>query len=108
MEKLRFPSPQRQQGLSQIPCLRCGLWTEKIEMAWRMAGVLLLLLLLPGWSRVSADKAPSKLSADAGGTWWSLKPISKPALPRATGKFKDWARNPIDRFILAKLLEKRM
>src|SRR5262245_46403012 len=83
-------------------------------MACRAAGVLLLLLpLLPGWSPVSADRAPSKAGADAAGTWWSLKPVTKPVPPAArdfrslkTSEVLNWARNPIDQFILAKLLEK--
>ncbi len=49
-------------------------------------------------------------------TWWSLKPIVKPsrrayastlALP-AVGGATDWIRNPIDRFILARLQARGM
>jgi hypothetical protein len=39
--------------------------------------------------------------------WWSHRPIRKPAVP-ATAKFRDWAKSPIDRFVLAKLLDKGM
>ena len=40
-------------------------------------------------------------------TWWSLKPIAKSPPPAvSSAKFADWPRTPIDRFILAKLLEK--
>ena len=40
-------------------------------------------------------------------TWWSYRPLRKPAVPVSV-KFQDWAKNPIDRFVLAKLLEKGM
>ena len=52
---------------------------------------LVLLLSLP-------------LAAQADETWWSLKPLSRPAPPQV--KNKDWVRTPIDRFILAKQEEK--
>src|SRR5689334_25134216 len=40
-------------------------------------------------------------------TWWSLKPLQKPAPPSiSSGKYKNWPRTPIDQFILAKLLQK--
>jgi hypothetical protein len=39
--------------------------------------------------------------------WWSLKPLTKPAVPNAPpGKFKTWPRTSVDQFILAKLGEK--
>ena len=38
--------------------------------------------------------------------WWSLKPISKPALPKLSDAERAWARTPVDAFILAKLREK--
>ncbi len=41
-------------------------------------------------------------------TWWSLKPLGKPAPPPTEGKDKTWARTPIDQFILAKLREKNL
>src|SRR5437588_313837 len=40
-------------------------------------------------------------------TWWSLRPIVKPTPPAIdSAKFSDWPRTPIDRFVLAKLLDK--
>ena len=36
--------------------------------------------------------------------WWSLRPLVKPALPVLAPE--DWERNPIDRFVLARLHEK--
>ncbi|MFO0969467.1 MAG: DUF1553 domain-containing protein [Gemmataceae bacterium] len=38
--------------------------------------------------------------------WWSLKPLSRPALPEV--KDKEWSDNPLDRFILAALEAKGM
>ena len=35
--------------------------------------------------------------------WWSLKPPTKPDVPRSDSS---WVRNPIDAFVLAKLQEK--
>jgi len=40
--------------------------------------------------------------------WWSLRPISRPAVPVFHAKDADWVRNPIDAFILAKLKEKNL
>ena len=37
----------------------------------------------------------------AGTDWWSLQPVKKPQPPQV--KRKDWARNPIDAFVLEKL-----
>ncbi len=51
-------------------------------------------------------RAAEAVAAD-GDVWWSLKPIVKAAPPVVPpGKFADWPRTLIDRFILAKLLEK--
>src|SRR4051794_19181521 len=36
--------------------------------------------------------------------WWSLRPLAQPSPPTATpGGFANWARTPVDRFILAQL-----
>ena len=37
--------------------------------------------------------------------WWSLRPLSRPDPPKTDSP---WVRTPIDRFILAKLAEKRL
>jgi hypothetical protein len=41
--------------------------------------------------------------ADNGQVWWSLQPLTRPAVPVIAS---DWVRNPIDAFVLAKLREK--
>ncbi len=55
-----------------------------------MAVVLSLTGTLPGEERAGED-------------WWSLQKVVRPPLPGV--KKKDWVRNPIDTFILAKLEE---
>lgn len=49
----------------------------------------------------------------AGKDWWSLQPIGKGAVPDIPAERKrigsaDWSQNPIDRFILSKLLEHQL
>jgi hypothetical protein len=71
----------------------------------RSLAVFVPLLLAAGLvtARAAEPAAPKK---DAE-TWWSLKPIVKPAPPAVpSGKYADWPRTPIDRFVLAKLMEK--
>src|SRR5690242_717028 len=71
----------------------------------RSLAALVPLLLATGLvtSRAAAPAAPEK---DAE-TWWSLKPIVRPIPPAvSSAKYADWPRTPIDRFILAKLLDK--
>ena len=48
---------------------------------------------------------PSVASA-ADEVWWSLRPLSTPALPQAAAKDAAWVRTPVDAFVLAKLREK--
>ena len=53
-----------------------------------------------GWDTLrSADEDPH--SAPASGSHWSFQPIRRPTPPPA--KRSEWVRNPIDRFVLAKL-----
>lgn len=35
--------------------------------------------------------------------WWSLQPVRKTLPPKVDTKYQEWARNPIDAFVLAKL-----
>jgi len=69
-----------------------------------------LLVLLAGLGRSSlrgAEEPSSQRSGKSAQPWWSLQPVPKP-LPPALGseRFQVWAQNPIDRFILARLLAK--
>src|SRR6476659_8444953 len=49
----------------------------------------------------AADKAPGALSSKNPKEHWAFKPPVRPNLPEV--KNRDWVRNPIDRFILARL-----
>ena len=51
-----------------------------------------------------AGPATSAKSRD----WWSLKPVENPTVPLVDTANADWAQNPIDAFILAKLKEKNL
>jgi len=56
---------------------------------------------------VAAAVADRGQAEDGGATWWSLRPMVKPALPDSGGAGQGgWARTAIDRFVLAKLNEK--
>jgi hypothetical protein len=73
-----------------------------------LAGVVLLAL---GAGRTVGGKGrPAKPQGGGeGDPWWSLKPLVQPAPPAARlAGFEDWPRTPVDRFILAKLAEKKL
>ncbi|MCC2669630.1 MAG: Planctomycete cytochrome, partial [Armatimonadetes bacterium] len=64
--------------------------------------------LLKEWIAAGArweggDIDPLRYSSErrAGYDWWSLQPVRRPLLPAV--RRKEWVRNPIDRFVLAKL-----
>jgi mono/diheme cytochrome c family protein len=54
------------------------------------------------WPEAAGAKTTSSV-AEARAKHWAFQPVSKPALPAVRGG--DWARTPLDRFILAKLDE---
>ncbi|MDB6056861.1 MAG: hypothetical protein JWO95_705, partial [Verrucomicrobiales bacterium] len=56
----------------------------------------------PDPRRATLSTSPAPLSTNL----WSLKPISKPALPKVRNT--SWAKTPVDQFILAKLEEKNL
>jgi hypothetical protein len=65
--------------------------------------------LLEAWIDAGApyDRPLVPRAEEEGETWWSLRPIAKPAVPNKTpAGFENWARTPIDKFILARLKEK--
>jgi hypothetical protein len=66
--------------------------------------------LLAAWIDAGApyDRPLGKRVVVKAETWWSLKPVVKPTPPGVAGAFADWPRNPIDRFVLAKLQDKGM
>jgi len=46
------------------------------------------------------------LSAERAETWWALRPLERPTIPKEPSEFSGWASNPIDRFIAAKYFQK--
>lgn len=59
--------------------------------------VSILVFLLPATAMFAAEK----IDLAKGREHWAFQPVKKPALPSV--KNKAWVRNPIDRFILARL-----
>jgi hypothetical protein len=61
--------------------------------------------LLASWIDAGAPyDRPLNKEPPSDETWWSLKPIAKPAPPLIRlARFEDWARTPVDSFILARL-----
>src|SRR5688500_3439379 len=54
--------------------------------------------LLKRWIEAGAEWPGVGASSDV---WWSLRPLRRPAIPAV--KNREWARNPIDAFVLARL-----
>src|SRR5438477_9195379 len=50
--------------------------------------------------------AQTRVFTDAQKSFWSLQPVTKPAIPAVKGK--QWGKNAIDAFVLAKLEEKQL
>jgi hypothetical protein len=61
----------------------------------------LFILFSASFALVPAANTQGKRANSDAGDWWSLKPLTRPAMP--TVKKSAWIRNPIDAFILAKL-----
>lgn len=69
-------------------------------MIWRLVRVVCMTLLFCALNESSLEAEESKLQAAALGHW-SYQPVKRPEIPNVTDE--SWARNPIDRFILAKM-----
>ena len=52
-------------------------------------------------SETAGPPKPTGMPIEAGRQFWSMKPVSRPALP--TVKHNDWIRTPIDAFLLSTL-----
>ena len=62
---------------------------------------LALVAAMAGSRGLSADgPVPPADRADN----WELRPIVRPAIPATPGQYRNWVRNPIDAFVLQKLL----
>jgi hypothetical protein len=56
------------------------------------------------WGRDLSVPAGNVAQKQDGSNWWSLQPLRRPEVPSQAGS--PWLRNPIDHFVLAKLIEK--
>ena len=73
-----------------------------MRRGWRVAGALALMCFLPFFpAALIAASGPTNGSAQA---YWAFQPVRRPAVPEV--KRPDWAANPIDAFVLARLEEK--
>src|SRR4051812_26495265 len=76
--------------------------TERDRTSFRLASLLTAAAAIVAASLIAppvARSAPPK-PADSKG-FWSFQPVKRPDVPQV--KRKEWVRNPVDAFILAKL-----
>jgi Protein of unknown function (DUF1553)/Protein of unknown function (DUF1549)/Planctomycete cytochrome C len=59
--------------------------------------------LLRAWIDQGVDWTGDTTATQEKAVWWSLRPLTRPALPRLLPEDRSWVRNPIDVFILATL-----
>ena len=76
-------------------------------MNWQRKIILAAVVLTLGQGLLGGESEPANPDSDAF-DFWSLKPVSRHALPALGQADRDWARNPIDHFIAAKLAEKNL
>ena len=76
-------------------------------MNWQRKIILAAVLLSLGQGLLRGESEPANPDSDAF-DFWSLKPVVRHALPALGQADRDWARNPIDHFIAAKLAEKNL
>jgi cytochrome c553 len=62
--------------------------------------------VLRAWIDQGAAWPDDQTTREDGQTWWSLRPLTRPAPPPLAPGDAGWSRNPVDAFILAKLGEK--
>jgi mono/diheme cytochrome c family protein len=63
------------------------------------------IALLRGWIDQGA-KWPEGARSDTAPVWWSLRPLTRPALPRLGADAAAWVHTPVDAFIVSRLREK--
>ena len=76
-------------------------------MNWQRKIILAAVLLSLGQGLLGGESESANSDSDAF-DFWSLKPVVRHALPALGQADRDWARNPIDHFIAAKLAEKNL
>ena len=77
-------------------------------MIWHPKTGFAAALLLTLGQAVSLGKEPPSESNSKLFDYWSLKPIVKHTPPALGQTDRNWARNPIDHFIAARLAEKHL
>src|SRR5579885_2857071 len=70
----------------------------------RVAALALLAFIGLAALQPAPLPAKDKTIKRAGPDWWSLQPVKRHAVPNT--RFDDLAKNPIDRFLFARLEEK--
>ena len=75
-------------------------------MNWQRKIVIAVVLLSLGQGLLRGESEQASPDSDAF-DFWSLKPVVRHALPALGQADRDWARNPIDHFIAAKLAKKK-
>jgi hypothetical protein len=58
--------------------------------------------ILDRWIAAGAEWPAHHKPGQAAANWWSFQPVIRPAIPAVPSA---WARNPVDRFLLAKMSE---
>ena len=76
-------------------------------MNWQRKIILAAVLLSLGQGLLGGESESANPDSNAF-DFWSLKPVVRHALPALGQADRDWARNPIDHFIAAKLAEKNL
>jgi hypothetical protein len=70
--------------------------------------MLIAVWLLLAAPAIAAPDHEARADDGAAETWWSLRPLVRPAVPPLTTTEATWARNPVDAFILAKRREHQL
>ncbi|MDE2642749.1 MAG: DUF1549 domain-containing protein, partial [Verrucomicrobiota bacterium] len=76
-------------------------------MNWQRKIIIAVVLLSLGQGLLRGESEQASPNSDAF-DFWSLKPVVRHALPALGQADRDWARNPIDHFIAAKLAKKNL
>ena len=76
-------------------------------MNWQRKIILAVVLLSLGQGLLGGESESPNPDSNAF-DFWSLKPVVRHALPALDQADRDWARNPIDHFIAAKLAKKNL
>jgi hypothetical protein len=67
------------------------------------------IAVLQAWIDDGAGYARQLRNENVKEDWWSLRPLIKPAVPRIESPADStWSHSPVDQFILARLVEKRL